>query len=207
MKVIDISMVLSDGMITYEGDPKVSLNTFKTVRKDGLMLSKIAMGLHSGTHVDAPAHYLKNGMTVDRLGPASLIGMAKVIDLTCVNDIIDRADLKNRRLRKGGMVLFKTKNSRLLKIKKFSRTFVHLSENAADFLIERKIKAVGIDYLSIEKFSSKEHKVHKKLLSNNIPIIEGINLDRVKQGMYTLVCLPLMIKKGEAAPARCVLIK
>lgn len=84
---------------------------------------------------------------------------------------------------------------------------MHLSENAADYLTEREIKAVGLDYLSIEKFNSKENKVHKKLLSNNIPIIEGVNLEHVKPGAYTLVCLPLKIKNGEAAPARCILLR
>lgn len=200
-------MVLSDDTVTYEGDPKVTLNTLKTVRKDGVMLSKIAMSLHSGTHVDAPAHYIKNGKTVDRMEPDSLIGRAMVIDLTKVEDSIGKADLEERGIRKGDVVLLKTKNSRLLALKRFSRSFVHLSENSADYLIERKIKAVGIDYLSIEKFGPKENKVHKKLLSNNIPIIEGLNLEHVKPGAYTLVCLPLKIKNGEAAPTRCVLLR
>ena len=200
-------MKISDKMITYEGDPKVKIKEMKNISEDGVVVSKICMGLHSGTHIDAPAHYLKEGESIDNINLESLIGKAMVFDLTFVKDKIDISYLKKYKIRENEIILLKTRNSKLLKRKSFSRNFVYLSEDAADYLIRGKIKAVGIDYLSIEKFKSKENYVHKQLLSNHIPIIEGLDLEHAEEGMYTIFCVPLKIMGREAAPARCILIK
>ena len=206
MRIIDISMTLSPDMVVYEGDPKVSIRRVKNFPKDNVILSQITMGLHSGTHVDAPAHFIRKGGSVDKIPLGFLIGKARVCNLTRVKGSIGEADLKRCGVRRGEIILIKTKNSRLLGKKNFSRNFVALSEEAAEYLIQNRIKAVGIDYLSIERFRSKGHRVHKKLLSKKVPIIEGLSLKNVKPGIYTLFCLPLRIVGTEAAPARCILI-
>ena len=207
LEIIDISVAIYEEMITYEGDPKTVTQKVKNLPEDGVTVSQITMGLHSGTHVDSPAHYFEDGKTIDNLNLNSFIGEAKVYDFTYINESIKQSDLEKIDIRNSEILLFKTKNSDLYKKYSFSKNFVYLDESGADYLIEKKIKAVGIDYLSIEKFESDTNYVHKRLLSNKIPIIEGLNLIHVKPGNYTLFCLPLKVLGGEAAPARCILIR
>ncbi len=207
MKIIDISMKISQGMVVYEGDPPVRIEQVQNIPEDGVAVSKIRMGLHTGTHVDAPAHYIEGGETIDEVSPGSLVGDALVCDLTFVEGEIGRRDLEKFDIRENSIVLLKTRNSCLLKRKRFSRKFVCLGRDGADYLAEKNVKAVGIDYLSIEKFGHGRDCVHKKLLSNRILIIEGLDLENAGPGAYKIVCLPLRVKGGEAAPARCILIE
>ena len=206
MKIIDISMPIYNGMINYPGDPKVDIRKEKTFQKDGVVVSKIAMGLHTGTHIDAPLHYLPDGKTIDRIPLESLTGNALVCDLSYVKDCIGAKDLKNFLIEKGDIVFLKTKNSSI-NPKKFSKKYVYLDSEGADYLIEKEIKAVGIDCLSIEKFDSSDAIVHKKLLQKEIPIIEGLILGHVAGGRYLTHCSPLKILGAEASPARCVLVQ
>jgi arylformamidase len=205
MKKIDISTGLSKNTVTYPGDPMVSITQERTLLKDGVRLSKISMGSHSGTHVDAPSHFLKDGKNIDEVGLKPLIGKAIVCDLTSAGKTITSSDLKGRKIRRGDILLLKTRNSRLLKMGRFAKDYASLSLDAAEYLVKRGVKTVGIDYLSIEDFGGKG-LVHKKLLSAGIPIIEGLNLDKAKPGRYTLFCLPLNVIGCEAAPARCILM-
>lgn len=207
MRIIDISMPISEDMILFEGDPKVKITSVENFPKDSVKLSKIQMGLHSGTHIESPAHFLEKGKSIDEIGLKTSIGNARVCDMTSVRESINIADLKKCKIRRGEIVLLKTRNSKLIKRKRFSRKFVYLSDEGADYLVQKKVRVVGIDYLSIEKFGSKDGYVHKRLLSNAIPIIEGVNLEAVKAGTYTLFCLPLKVTGVEAAPARCILIE
>ncbi|MBN2014154.1 MAG: cyclase family protein [Candidatus Altiarchaeota archaeon] len=204
MEFFDISMEVSEDMVVYEGDPGVRLRKVKDISDDGVALSEITLCLHSGTHVDAPAHYFEDGRSIDLIPP--IVGKAVVFDLSHVKDSITSLDLMRLEIVEGDIVLFKTQNS-TLGGDDFSREFVYLGDDGADFLVDRGVKAVGIDYLSIEAFDSKEHYVHKKLLSNNIAIIEGLVLGKIQPGSYTLFCLPLKVRGGEAAPARCILSK
>ena len=208
MKIIDISTPISENMLIYPGDPKVSIKKIKTYQKDGLQVSTIKMGLHTGTHIDAPSHYLPRGKTIDQIPLESLTGEAIVCDLTNANsgDAIRGRDLKKYGIRAGDIVFLKTVNSDHGK-KKFSKKYVYLDEDGADYLAEKKIKAVGIDCLSIEKFDSSNAAVHKKLLKKGIPIIEGLILRHIAGGRYLTHCAPLRIEGAEASPARCVLIQ
>ena len=206
MKIIDISMPVYKGMIVYPGDPKVDIKKEKTFQKDGVAVSKIAMGLHTGTHIDAPLHYLPDGKTIDQISLESLTGNALVCDLSYVEDCIGAKDLKKFLIEKGDIVFLKTKNSSINR-KKFSKKYVYLDSEGADYLIEKEIKAVGIDCLSIEKFNSSIAIVHKKLLRKEIPIIEGLVLGHVASGRYLTHCSPLRILGAEASPARCVLVQ
>ena len=175
-------------MEVYPGDAGVAIENTKSIKKDGFNLSEISMGLHSGTHVDAPLHYLPGGKSIDQIPLSTLTGKAIVCDLTDVKDAIGPKDLENFEIEPGDIVYFKTRNS-LLAGKKFSRKYVHLNIEGAEYLIEKKAKAVGIDYLSIEKYDSIDAPVHKKLLGRGIPIIEGLILSRVAGGRYLTHCL------------------
>jgi arylformamidase len=206
MKIFDISMPVYSGMVVYPGDPDVSIRKNKTFRKDGVLVSNIAMGLHTGTHIDAPLHYIPNGKTIDQTPLESLTGNAIVCDLASVEDCIKAKDLKKFLIDRGDIVFLKTKNS-VNAGKKFSKKYVYLEDSGADYLIEKDIKAVGIDCLSIEKFNSCDAIVHKKLLGKEIPIIEGLVLGHVAAGRYLTHCAPLKIMGAEASPARCVLVQ
>lgn len=205
MDVFDVSVTLSEETVVYPGDPKVLLRKLKNIKEDGVAVSEIRMGLHSGTHIDAPAHYLHRGKSVEEL--STIVGPAKVCDLSKVKETITASDLGAFDITRGDIILFKTRNSSLWKRKKFSKDYVSLSFEAAKYLVRKKVAAVGIDYLSIEAFDSSDSCVHKTLLAAKIPIIEGLDLGKITPGAYTLVCLPLKIAGGEAAPARCILIR
>lgn len=207
MEIIDVSIPISDLMPIYRGDPKVKIEQVKNIPLDGVAISKITMGLHSGTHIDSPSHFLEGEESVDNLNLESFVGEAIVCDFTSVKESIEESDLKNYSINAGDILLFKTKNFELYKKNSFSNDFIYLSEDGAEYLVERKVKTVGIDYLSIERFGSKDHQVHKLLLSNRISIIEGVDLRAVNPGKYTLICLPLKIVGAEASPARCILIR
>ncbi len=193
MRIIDVSTTIEDGMRLYEGDPEFKLKKIKTVTADGTELSEISMCAHAGTHVDAPAHYLKGGQTIDEIELGKLSGTAIVCEVA--DKAIDAAELTEHEILEGDIVLFKTDQN------------TYLSQSGADYLVAKKIKACGIDSLSIEDPYTKGGKTHKKLLSKGILIIEGLNLKNVKSGRYSFQCLPLKIKGCEAAPARCILVE
>ncbi|MDY6865250.1 MAG: cyclase family protein [Halobacteriota archaeon] len=207
MELIDVSLSISESMVIYKGDPEVKIEELKDISSDGVKLSKISMGLHSGTHIDSPSHFLEDGGSIDSLNLESFVGDARVFELTSVEKSIEESDLSVFEIQSGDILLFKTTNSNLYKTNTFTKDFVHLGQSAAEYLIKKKVKTVGIDYLSIEKSGSKDHPVHKLLLSNKITIIEGLNLGDVMPGEYTLFCLPLKIQGVEASPARCILVK
>jgi arylformamidase len=203
MEVFDVSVTLSKETVVYPGDPKVLRRKLSNIKGAGVAVSEIRLGLHSGTHIDAPSHYLPKGKSIDEL--SLIVGPAKVCDLSKVKEEITADDLRGCDISSDDVVLFKTRNSSLWKRKKFSKDYVSLSFEAAKYLVRKKVAAVGIDYLSIEAFDS-DGSVHKALLAEDIPIIEGLDLGKITPGAYTLVCLPLKVAGGEAAPARCILI-
>jgi arylformamidase len=205
LEVFDVSLPLFEGMAVYEGDPQFRLKRTSSVEEDGVCLSEASLSLHAGTHVDAPAHYLADGRSIDELPP--IVGRAKVLDLSSVKSEITGEDLRGCGLRKGDVALFKTSNSQLLGLKTFSHGFVSLSLGGAEYLVSREVKAAGIDYFSIESFHSERKPVHKLLLGAGIPIIEGLDLRKISPGVYSIFCLPLPIRGAEAAPARCILVR
>jgi arylformamidase len=205
MEIFDISVGLSEDMVVYPGDPKVRLRKISSIKEDGVAVSELTFGLHSGTHIDAPSHYLSGGKSIDKL--PLIVGAAKVCDLSKVEEEISVCDLSVLDVSAGDIVLFKTKNSLLWTKKKFFGDYVSLSALGAEYLVRKKVAAVGIDYLSVEAADSLEGSVHKILLANDIPIIEGLDLGGIEPGNYTLFCLPLKVVGGEAAPARCILVQ
>src|SRR6185369_10935984 len=173
---------------------------------DNANVSGLSFGAHTGTHVDAPAHFIEGAKTVELLDLEVLIGEAQVIEVPDEMVTIDE-DFVARNCAPGTVrVLFKTRNSALWN-NEFKTNFTSLELAAAERLVEQGVKLVGIDYLSIEKFHSLDHEVHRALLSHEVIILEGLNLAQVPAGKYELICLPLRLRTnlGDGAPARAVL--
>ncbi len=206
-KLYDISVLLGDESIVYPGDTPYRRTMVQTLESgDDCNLSGITMSAHAGTHLDAPYHFLKNGKTIDQFPVEKFILSARVVPIqNCV--AIEPVELENVDVRPGEAVLFKTRNSTEGRIENdvFQENFVYLSAKGADWCVHNGIGLVGIDYLSIERFGSKNFTIHRKILANDIPILEGINLKSVPEGRYTLYCFPLKIKGGDGAPVRAVL--
>ncbi len=202
MKIYDISMMVEEDMPVYKNkkDKKPIINT--TTNNDSTE-SKISFGMHTGTHMDMPLHFVKKGKTVDTLDLHRVITNCKVLDFTYIKEAITSEDLKKKNLEEGDFLLFKTKNSYS---KEFDFDFVYLSYDGAEFLKKINIKGVGIDSLGIER-SQPNHPTHKILLENEIIIIEGLRLKNIEEGIYKLIALPLKLKGVEASPIRAVLLK
>jgi len=203
---IDISVPLRDAMVHWPSDPPVSIKRVKDIEQgDTANLSVISMGSHSGTHVDAPIHFVKKGKGVDNIPLDTVVGRARVIEIKD-SESITPEELVQYRIRRGERILFKTENSSHVWQKdEFVEDFVFISDAAADFLVDRGVRLVGIDYLSVGSFKHGGSYVHKTLLSGGVWTIEGLDLLKVTRGNYDLICLPLRIIAGDGAPARAIL--
>ncbi len=205
---IDISVTLKSGMIHWPGDPPVKIkHTHSMAKGDTANVSKIDMGSHTGTHMDAPTHFLCRGKGIDRMPLDATLGEARVIEIRDTVSI-KPAELKRHRIRRGERILFKTKNSlRCWKENSFVKDFIYLSLEAAMFLAQCRTKTVGIDYLSVGGFKRDGDATHRTLLKAGIWIIEGLDLSQAQPGKYELICLPLKLSHGDGAPARAILRK
>jgi len=203
---IDISIPLRDGMVHWPNDPPISIKRIQDIEQGATAnLSTISMGAHSGTHVDAPIHFIRQGKGIDHIPLDTLVGKARVIEIKDQESITPE-ELASHRPRRGERILFKTRNtSEVWRKDDFVEDFVFISDAAADFLVNRGIRLVGVDYLSVGSFKHGGSYVHKTLLSSGIWIIEGLKLSDVTPGKYDLICLPLRIVGGDGAPARAIL--
>lgn len=207
MKYYDISMPVTDGMLSWPSDPDVALSEAKNLDAHGSNVTKLSAGSHFGTHIDAPKHFFDAGKGIDELEFDALIGPAQVVDLSALaGDLIPPEAVEI--LPEGTeRVLFKTANTlHSLLTKPFTEDYVALSGEAAESLAARGVKLVGIDYLSIQK-RGEDRRAHTALLEKDIVIIEGLWLAEVPAGEYELVSLPLRIEGGDGAPARVILRK
>jgi arylformamidase len=206
MKLHDISLPISNDLPVWPGDPAVSLTLQSSIiTGDQCNITQLQMGVHTGTHIDAPSHFLKDGGTIDSIPVETLIGSCVVVELDA-KDIIERNDLCKIDPSIFPRVLIKTRNSELWANKcSFNMNYVALGIDAAQYLVEMKFILVGIDYLSIEPFNTNGGPVHKLLLKNNITILEGLNLSGILPGAYEIICLPLKLQGCEGAPARVIL--
>ena len=206
MKIYDITVPISNDLPVYPGDPPVNITRIQELEKgDVARVSHLSFSTHIGTHIDPPSHFMMDGIALDEVPIEVLIGPARVIDVGPLDSIdaaaIDRMDLQ-------GVVrlLFKTRNSRFWsESKEFRKDFVYLETEAAELLVQRGVKLVGIDYLSIERFDFDQPTTHRTLLGNSVVVVEGLDLSAVAPGDYELICLPLKIKDGDGGPARVVL--
>ncbi|MCL5257051.1 MAG: cyclase family protein [Chloroflexi bacterium] len=210
-KAFDISMEIAEDMPVYPGDPGVEIRRVLSIDEgDPANVSLYCFGSHTGTHVDAPRHFINNGKSVDQLDLSLLVGEALVVDMTAAEREITRKDLEAHPEIKGQQkVLFKTKNSaegRDLCVG-FDKNYIAVGPEAARYLVEIGVQTVGIDYLSVEPFEQPGHVTHLTLLGNGIVPIEGLDLTGIEPGAYLMACLPLKVHGGNGAPARTILIE
>jgi arylformamidase len=210
MKIYDISVPLSSLTPTYPGDPPIEIELWKDLNKGEVANVSFAhLGLHSGTHVDAPAHFIEGGGKVDALPLESLMGIAEVIEVADHVEAIDENFVAEKCVSGSERILFKTRNSDFWSTPErgFRFDYTYVDPGAARKLVELGIKLVGIDYLSVEKIHSEKHETHHILLRNDVVILEGLDLRGVAAGLYELICLPMKIADGagDGAPARTIL--
>ncbi len=204
-KLLDVSVPLAAGIPAYPGNPDFELQPVKRIA-DGASsnVSRLVMGTHTGTHVDAPKHFFDDGLGVDALPLNLLLGRARVVEITKRGGI-GAVELKAAGLREDIRVLLKTSNSALWNGEGFHEDYTHLTDGGARYLVEQGVKVVGIDYLSVEQFKKAGAPAHRALLSQGVVIIEGLNLSEAEPGMYEMYCLPLRVAGGDGAPARVIL--
>ncbi len=204
--IIDISWPITADMTAYKDRKLVVVNKTKTFEKDQVREAVVTIGTHSGTHVDAPAHFVATGHTIDQLNLSLLVGRCRVLDLTHCVERITVDDLAVHGIQAGERILCKTCNSQEDPTAPFNPSFVFIDDAASAYLVTRKVAAVGIDYLGIER-QQPEHQTHQQLLEAGIAIIEGLRLASVPPGLYDLICLPMLMNGLDAAPARAILLQ
>lgn len=203
---IDVSVPLFAGMVHWPGDPGFELSNPAAISKgDVCNLTAVAMSAHTGTHMDAPLHFVGDGEPMDALPFDAVVGDARVI---AIEDevAITPGELESHDLQRGERVIFKTRNSSRDWVNQpFDEDFIHISVDAAKFLVERGVRTVGVDYLSIGGFKTGGVECHQIMLGAGIWVIEGLDLRKIEPGIYELVCLPLKLKGAEGSPARAIM--
>lgn len=209
MKIIDISLPLSSRLPTWPGNAPFQFEPIKRMASgDSANVSRVLLGTHSGTHVDAPRHFVDHGLPVDELPLDHLIGPCVVAEIPVApgRSPITAADVQ----RGAGSppsprLLLKTPNSALWGTGTFTPDFAYVTPEAARWIVGAGIRLVGIDYLSIEEFRKPGAPAHHILLDAGVVIVEGLNLAEVPPGAYELICLPLRLEGSDGSPARVVL--
>ncbi|HYT74574.1 MAG TPA: cyclase family protein [Vicinamibacterales bacterium] len=205
-RLLDVSVPLVPGLAAYPGNPEFEMTPVKRIAAgDSSNNSRLVMGTHTGTHVDAPKHFFDDRAGVESLALELLIGRARVIDLPHRGGITE-AHLSAAGLREDLRVLLRTPNSALWNSSQgFYKDYTYVSEGGAKFLVSQGVKVVGVDYLSVEQFKKPGAPAHHVLLGNGVIVIEGLNLSDAEAGQYEMYCLPLRVMNGDGAPARVVL--
>ena len=207
--IFDVSLSIGSAMLTWPGDPAVELDPAKRIAKgDSANVSELRLGTHTGTHVDPPFHFIDGAPTVEALDLGVLVGAAVVVDLQEAGASITPAELDAVAIPDGTeRVLFKTPNSRLWSETpvRFPDSYTALTPEGARWCVDRGIRLVGTDFLSIEQKGAPGHPTHVTLLEAGVIILEGLDLSAVEPGAYELVVLPLKIVGGDGAPARAIL--
>jgi arylformamidase len=205
---IDVSLTVEDGMVHWPNDPEVIIKQFSSIKKgDTANNTHLSFGTHTGTHIDAPHHFYEEGIGIDKLKLESLIGECLVIEVPETYGAITEDFLKTQNINSGGRILFKTKNSKIISLdKNFHEDYVYIANDAAQYLVDKGVILVGVDYLSVEGYG-KGHETHRVLLGAGIIIIESLYLEHVTPGSCKLIALPVKIKDSDGAPARVILEK
>jgi arylformamidase len=205
---IDISLPIYEGMVGGPNDPRVTVKLVRDPAKgDPVTMSQLTMISHTGTHIDSPRHFFVDGTTIDALPLETFIGPARVIEIKDT-DSIKPAELEPYDIQSGERILFKTKNSSwVYDSDKFVTPYVYISNEAALFLVEKKVQLVGIDYITVGGYANREDNrvVHKLFLNGGVSILEEVNLKGVKPGRYELIAVPLRFRKLDAAPCRAII--
>lgn len=208
MKIYDVTVAVSETVPIYEGDPRVSIESVRQIADgDAANVSNLCLGAHTGTHVDAPNHFIDGARQLADLDVARMVGPCRVVEVDDNVISIEPSHLPD--LTDVERIVFKTRNSDFWSDPSsgFRTDFTYLSTEAARLIADANISLVGIDYLSIEEFGSKDHETHKILLGKEVVILEGLDLREVPAGDYEIVCLPLKYvgATGDGSPARTIL--
>lgn len=200
---IDVSVPLRSGMVHWPDNPPVVVErTMDLAKGDSCTVSRFSMGAHTGTHMDAPSHFVAGGASLDALPLDAVVGPARVIAIRSPRAITVE-ELRRHAIRRGERLLFRTRNSaRCWKTDAFVEDFVHVAAEAARYLAERRVRLVGVDYLSVGGFVRDGRETHEALLGAGVWIVEGLDLSGVRPGPVDLLCLPLRLADSEGAPAR-----
>jgi arylformamidase len=205
-RIHDITLPIVPGGLIYPNNPPIQIEVASAMSAGASSnASRITFGSHTATHVDAQHHMIDGGWTVDKMKLDVLIGPALLVRFPDDVMSISAAHLDAVDLNGVERVLFATRNSRFNRDVDFHKDYTYVAPDAAELLVKKGVKLVGVDYLSIEQFKSGHHKTHKTLLGADIIIIEGLSLDAVPPGRYELICLPLSLPGLDGAPARAVL--
>jgi arylformamidase len=228
-KIMDITVPISPSTPIFPGDPEPSIESICTLEKDGCAVSRLSFGSHTGTHVDAPSHVLKDGFAVDSLNLEYLMGQAALLDFSSINgalkdSTLDKAYSDLNIAESVSILLLKTKhsfhcendsrtsglqageNNKGIELEESPENSVYLDSGAADWIVRKGFKTIGIDSFSVDSLSSEYLPAHHILLSNSVNIVECLDLSSVEAGIYFFLCLPLKIEGCDGAPARALLI-
>lgn len=211
-RIIDVTLGIAPDMLVWPGDPGVEvLPQQRMARGDAANVSELRIGTHTGTHVDPPVHFVEGAGGIDQVALDVLVGEAVVADLRGNAGPLAASALEALDLPAGVIrLLLRTDNSELWRRSRpaeFPSDYTSVGLDAAGWLVERGVRLIGVDFLSIEQRGAPGHPVHRTLLENGVVIVEGLDLGAVDPGLYRLVCLPLLIVEGDGGPARALLIE
>lgn len=198
-------------MPIYPGDPSPSFVNYSTIEKNGVNLTRLTLGSHTGTHIDAPRHYIQDGIGVDKIAPRKLVGEAYVADLSKkpIGSGLTKDDIQQStegRVIKDDIVVIYTGCSERWDDESIRRNYTYLTEDAAYYLVSKQVRAVGIDFLSVEKFQASSPVAHRTLLENGIFIVESLSseIKQFARKRFLMICLPIKLENGDGAPARVI---
>jgi arylformamidase len=210
MKIFDISLTISPNLPIWPGDPLIELEKIDSIDNGAdANVSRLSAGVHIGTHIDAPHHFMNDGRTIEQLPLDVLTGPCYVVQLPDGVEAITAEALESMSLPKDvKRVLFGTSNSRFWSRgeTEFQEDFVAVTEDGAEWLVDHGLQLVGVDYLSVAPYND-SIPTHRTLLQAGVIIVEGLDLSAVPRGFYDLYCLPLKLLGAEGAPARAILIR
>jgi arylformamidase len=207
--IYDISVPLRTGGVVYPGNPPIMITPQQAISLGaGANVSRLDLGSHSGTHVDAPKHFFDDGAGVDTLPLDVLMGRARLIAFGDEVKSVGEAELMRHDLDGVTRLLIRTRNSTWLASgsSEFHSDYTYVAPDGAAYLAGIGVQLVGVDYLSVEQFHSGHHRTHRTLLGAGVVIVEGLSLSEPPPGDYELRCLPLKLAGLDGAPARAVLV-
>ena len=210
-KSVDLTHELHNGMPVYPGDPSPSFTRVATIQKDHVNLTRLTLGSHTGTHIDAPRHFIPDGISIDQIPPSKLVGEAYIADLSDkpIGSGITERDLRRSledEVSTDDIVVCYTSCSEHWDDRSLRENYTYLTGDAAEYLVSKKIRAVGIDFLSVEKFNAPDPIAHKTLLRKGVFIIESLSRE-TRQFVGTrilLLCMPIKLQDGDGAPSRVI---
>jgi len=206
MKIYDITAEISDNLPVYGDERPTAIKTAQLKNGDPYNFTKFTATTHTGTHADMPSHFIMGGATCENIPLDCFYGPAKLIRIAATGHIT-KADLQPHNIEAGIILLIDTGQSQYMRQGTLKTDFLALTPEAAQYLVEKKVKTVGIDYLSVDPYGAEGFPAHMALLGNGVTVLEGLVLEGVPEGEYTLSALPLKLKDGDGSPVRAILVK